>query len=86
MLENLDNMSPRERGDYHAREAIAEGRRVYEEDSRQRVLSLDRTAVTASGEYIETHIDDWAARLRDAQDGLGPWPLPVGHIVFGDGC
>jgi hypothetical protein len=81
MCEDLNSMSPRERGDYTAREQITFDKRVFVEDSRQRVLPLDRIV----DNYIETHVDDWAARRRDAQDGLGPWPLPIGHIVFDNG-
>ena len=75
----------REDGDFLAREMIASGMREYTEDSRQRVLPLDRVIGTATVKYIETHVDDWASRLRDAQTGLGPWPLPIGHISFSNG-
>lgn len=68
----------REQGDFIAREEIANGWRKHNEDSRQRVLPLDRVI----GNNIETHVDDWASRLRDAKAGLGPWPLPMGHILF----
>ena len=71
-------MSLRERGDDLAREQIADGVRAFNNDSRQRVLLLDRVV----GGCVETHIDDWASRLRDAKAGLGPHPLPIGHIRF----
>lgn len=67
----------REQGDEIARDEIQNGLRE-SGDPRQRCLLLDRVV----GDFVETHISDWQSRLKDAKEGLGPYPLPVGHIKF----